>query len=527
MRIELAGSLEGLGIDTEIARWSDADLMRRFWAKDPTVWFPGPTDEIANRLGWLDLPESSVAHVAEIESLASAARELGIHHVVLCGMGGSSLAPEVLSATLPTGPGYPDLIVLDSTHPDAIHDVTARIQPRSTWFVISSKSGSTLETRSFLEYFWDMVLQSEPSPGNQFIAITDPDSDLANLGHEREFRSVFLADPDVGGRYSALTHFGLVPAGLIGADIRSLLESARSARAMCGPDTPMTLNPGLQIGATMAVAAQQGRDKCRFIGTGPGEHFGVWVEQLIAESTGKSGTGIIPVDHGPSRDAPQDELVIAVGAENDGEADITINIVDPSDIGGAMFIMEFATAVAGEILGIHPFNQPDVQRAKELANEAMNGSLKSSTGPVSIRDPAIGDALESLLATLDGSYVSIQAYLNPNRDTTTALGRLRSVVAAKTGLACTVGFGPRFLHSTGQLHKGGPPGGLFVQLVDEPIETIQVPHATFTFNELILGQAAGDRQALLDADRSLVSIDLGDARTEGVIAIANRIAIDQ
>jgi transaldolase/glucose-6-phosphate isomerase len=525
MKIELAGSLEGLGIGDQIARWTDSGLMDRLWAKDPTVWFSAPTDEIANRLGWLDLPESSVTSLGEIEDLALTARELEIDHVVLCGMGGSSLAPEVFAATLPTRPGYPDLIVLDSTHPDAIEAVVQRIDPASTWFVVSSKSGGTLETRSLMEFFWAMMSQQSTNPGDHFIAVTDPDSDLEKLGVDRGFRSVFLADPNVGGRYSALSHFGLVPAGLIGADTSGLLSSARSARAMCSPHSQLALNPGMEIGAAMACAAKYGRDKCRFVGTGPGEHFGVWVEQLIAESTGKSGTGIVPVDDGPTRSGASDELLIAVGSDGFPTADITITITDPSDMGGVMFIMEVATAVAGEILGIHPFNQPDVQRAKELANEAMNGSMTSTTDPMSVRDSGIGLALESLLDQTDASYVSIQAYLDPTPEAAAALGQLRSTITERTGLASTIGFGPRFLHSTGQLHKGGPPGGLFIQLVDEPDNTIGVPLSDFSFNDLITGQASGDRQALLDADRSVVSVNLGNEPIAGIIAIAHRIGI--
>lgn len=522
MRIVLAGSLRDLGIADQIRRWADADLMKRLWSRDPTVWAAEPADEITNRLGWLNLPESSTQHIAEIEKLAAEARTSDITHVVLCGMGGSSLAPEVFAGSLPTAEGCPDLIVLDSTHPDAVNGVADRIDLTSTWFIIASKSGGTLETRSFMEFFWESVTRVSDSPGAQFIAITDPGSELATIGRSRDFRAVFLADPDVGGRYSALTHFGLVPAALIGADIDELLRSARSARAMCGPKTPLSSNPAMEIGAALAGAVTHGRGTVRFVGAGPGAHFGVWVEQLIAESTGKSDTGIVPVDHGPDRKDATDEIVVSVGSISERDSDVTIEFDDPYDIGGAMFIMELATAIAGEILGIHPFNQPDVQRAKQLTSEAMEGAPSMVAAPLPIRSASVGAAVAHLL---DGAslYISIQAYVDPTPDATRALDRLRGVVAARTGLPVTVGFGPRFLHSTGQLHKGGPAGGVFVQLVDQPSVDIGVPAADFTFNTLIEAQAAGDRQALADAGRSLVSIDLGSDAPAAIIALSNRL----
>lgn len=522
MRIEFAGSLADLGIESEVSRWSESDLITRMWARDRSVWFDQPTEEITDRLGWLDLPQTSRADLESIAGLSETALADGVRTVVLCGMGGSSLAPEVFAASLPVPSGCPQLIVLDSTHPDAVAAVSGRIDLSSTWFIISSKSGGTLETRSFMEYFWAQTSAQSDRPGDRFIAITDPGSSLEAVAVERDFRAVFLANPDVGGRYSALTHFGLVPASLIGADPGGLLSSARAAEAMCGPDTPLHHNPGMLIGAAMATAAVSGKNKTRFVGDGPGEHFGVWVEQLIAESTGKSGTGIVPIDDGPTRSGARDELVVAIGTNAPSDADIRVEFADPYEISGAMFIMEVATAVAGEILGIHPFNQPDVQRAKELAGEAMAGSLQSTTNPLPIRHKDVRTGLDDVLDS-GGSYVSIQAYLNPSKQVDAELDSLRTAIAQRTGLATTIGYGPRFLHSTGQLHKGGPPGGRFIQLVDEPQNTLDVPGSEFTFNELIVGQASGDRQALLDADRDLLSVDLGSDAISGLVALTDLV----
>ncbi len=521
MKIVLAESLADLGSTEHITRWSEDNLMARLWAKDPTVWFDEPTAEIVDRLGWLDLPESSARHIPELSDLAQAARD-DVHHIVLCGMGGSSLAPEVFAATLPSQSGSPELIVIDSTHPDSVARVAARIDIETTWFIIASKSGGTLETRSLMEFFWARASLVTEAPGEHFIAITDPGSELAELAHARGFRAVFLADPDVGGRYSALTHFGLVPAALIGADVTRLLESAASAMAMCGPQTPPRLNPAMEIGAAMAAGVSNGKAVTRFVGSGAGLRFGVWVEQLIAESTGKSGTGIVPVDGGPNRPGATDEVLVSVGNDVIENADISIQFSDPYDIGGAMFIMELATAIAGEILGIHPFNQPDVQRAKELANEAMAGSLPPSDSAVSVEDAQAVKSLHALLAT-GGLYVAIQAYVDATPALEESLGALRTAIAESTGLPTTLGFGPRFLHSTGQLHKGGPPRGLFVQLTDQPQHVIEVPLSGFTFNELIAGQATGDRQALVDADRAVVSIDLGQTTERGVRLLAEAV----
>ena len=535
MRISLAPSGRDEAIAALEKRWAASDLMGRVWRKDPTVWSQQPQPEIDNRLGWLDLPTTASRHFPEIDRLADIAIAEGIRHVVLCGMGGSSLAPEVFSNTHPAAADHPILIVCDSTHPDALSAITASIDIAKTWFVISSKSGTTLETLSFMRYFWKAASESLSSPSDHFIAVTDPDSTLAHIASEREFRSMFLADPNVGGRYSALSAFGLVPAGLIGCDIRALVSAGAAAASLCGPETPLMLNPGFTIGATMAVAAGSGQDKVRFVGAGVGVHVGAWVEQLIAESTGKDGRGIVPIDGGPPRIAADDEIVVSLGSRTVGESaeefDVVIEFEDAADVGAVMFLLELATAVAGEIIGINPFNQPDVQRAKTLAIEAMEAGTDEAIPSLSIRSPDISVQLTELLAPPRPSYVAIQAFLAPSNDTTTALRALRNIVTSRTGAATTIGYGPRFLHSTGQLHKGGqvnmgePHGARFIQVVDTPTRDIEVPEAGFSFGRLITAQASGDLTALTDIGRRVVSIDLGEDPVAGLIGLANAARI--
>jgi transaldolase/glucose-6-phosphate isomerase len=520
VKIRRAGSVD---ITDTTRRWTDQRLMQRLWTKDHTVWSVEPQPEISDRLGWLTLPETAARHLEDIDRLATEAVAEGIRYIALCGMGGSSLAPEVFGHDLPRASGYPQLVVVDSTHPDAVAAITERIDLDRTWFVIASKSGGTLETMSFMRWFWAAVSETTTDPGSQFIAITDPDSSLDTEAKRRGFKAVFHADAEVGGRYSALSAFGLVPAGLIGVDVASLLAEGRAAAAMCGPQTPLAVNPGFVIGATMASAAAEGRDKVRFIGSGYGDRFGAWAEQLIAESTGKDGRGIVPVDGGPARSIATDEITIAVGVDP-GETDVAITLVDPADLAAAMFVLEMATAVAGAELGIHPFNQPDVQRAKTLASEAMSADQDAAANRIDIRTPTVGGIVASKIDAPEISYIAVHAYIAPTSATDEALHRLRQVMTTRTGLATTVGYGPRFLHSTGQIHKGGPPGGVFVQLVDTPSAEIAVPETDFTFNRLIEAQAVGDLAALDHVGRSTVSIDLGANPVAGIVGLGHALA---
>ena len=513
----------GVDVTRTVSEWKAGGLMPRLWAKDPTVWFDPPRPEIDNRLGWLDLPETSQAIVDQVSALAAESRAEGITDLVLCGMGGSSLAPEVFADTLPASEGAPKLTVIDSTHPAAVLAVSRATNPATTWYLVSSKSGGTLETMSLFRHFWNEASTVVDDPGSHFIAVTDPGSSLEQLASDRSFRATVLADPDVGGRYSALSAFGLVPAGIIGADVDALLASGRAAAAACGPGVPVSQNPAFVLGALLGEAANAGRTVTYFDASEPVSRLPIWAEQLIAESTGKEGKGIVPVDGGPHPEAA-DAVVVALGSEVADGADVSIVMDDPHDIAGAMFLLELATAVAGQVLGIQPFDQPDVQLAKTLAHDAMAGKLPPSTVP--ILDAGADTSAKAFAETVseESVYASVHAYLPATPELDAALGSLAEVISAGTGLFATIGYGPRFLHSTGQLHKGGPNTGVFLQIVDEPDEGLAVPETEFTFDELVVGQAQGDLAALVTRGRAVTAIRVGRDAAAGVSGFARLLA---
>lgn len=505
-------------------RWRAGDTLARMWGMDPTVWADPGTPEIADRLGWLDAPKNSRSLIGTIEELHAQAVDEGVQDIVLCGMGGSSLAPEVFAATLPFASASPKLTVIDSTHPDAVTTVASSTDPATTWYVVASKSGGTIETMSLFKFFWQRASERLADPGSHFVAITDPGTSLEALAEERGFRDAITADPNVGGRYSALTAFGLVPAGLIGADLGRLLDGAQKAADLCGPSAPLDQNPGFALGVVLAEAARNGDDKAQFLSSDPVSTLGVWIEQLVAESTGKEGLGIVPIDGGQLLDERSDSTVVSIGSSVASGSGIELAVTDEYDVGGAMFILEFAVAVAGSVLGINPFDQPDVQLAKKLAAVAMERGPDTS-GP---RPPQVTDArwLTDLLAALDGtsaSYVSIQAYIPQTAHNNATLTVLRTILTALSGAHVTVGYGPRFLHSTGQLHKGGPAGGVYLQIIDEPALSLPIPGADMTFNNLIAAQAAGDRAALIDRDRTVICVDLGTDVADGLATMLHRL----
>ncbi len=507
-----------------IARWRAEGIIARIWLKDASVWADPPEPEIADRLGWLDAHSTSRELVEPISRLHATAVSNGITDIVLCGMGGSSLAPEVFATTLPATEGSPELTVIDSTHPDAVRAVSRATDPETTWYIIASKSGATIETMSLFRFFWEQASRSLTDPGSHFIAITDPGTGLETLAADRGFRSTLLADPDVGGRYSALTAFGLVPAGLIGADVAALLDACSSGAAQCGPDVSLEENPGFVIGVFMAEQARSGRDKTQFIASSPTEAVGIWIEQLVAESTGKHGIGIIPIDGGPRVGGSPASVTVGIGEEPQVDADIRVRVEHPHGVAAMMFVLEFATAVAGEILGINPFDQPDVQMAKRLASQAMDGELDSSgVHPTDVSEPIWAETLVRTLTERTASYVSIQAYIPRTPDNTSLLDALRWTLSEVSGAYVTIGFGPRFLHSTGQLHKGGPPGGVYLQIIDDTGDALEVPGAGYTFNKLIAAQARGDRAALANRDRSVIAVDMGSARDQGLSAMLRQI----
>ena len=442
---------------------SGQDLVERVWARDASVWTDAGEDKW---LGWLDEPKRMQERVGDLHEFAAAARAR-FETFVLLGMGGSSLAPEVLKRTF----GVKALHVLDTTHPAMIRHADQFVDLQKTMFVVSSKSGTTLETRSHFDYYWEKA----GGNGEQFVAVTDPGSPLEQLAQQRGMR-VFSGEPTIGGRYSALSPFGLVPAALMGLDLELLLDNAVRLTESCRGE----LNPGLELGLQLGDGWREGRDKVCIPDTDG--RFGLWAEQLIAESTGKQGKGLVPAP-GESADGPDRQRV-------------EVRLADEYEVGAEFFRWEFAVAIAGSILEINPFDQPNVQAAKDKTNEVL----------ASGHDPQLtaqGSLDELLAAATPPSYVAIQAFIDPTRE-----GELQPLIerARETGCVVTHGLGPRYLHSTGQLHKGGPPMGLFVQVVDDTGDEIPIPGQEFGFGRLIRAQAEGDFRSLEQLGRRIVRV---------------------
>lgn len=473
-------------VDERLARMANENVVPRIWRRDHTVWRPDPA-EIADRLGWLNAPHTARALLPDLARVREEVRAEGLTHAVLLGMGGSSLAPEVFRRTYGVATGGLDLRVLDTTHPDAIAALEREIPIDRSLFVVSSKSGTTVETRSHLAYFFDRV-----ADGSRFVAITDPGSPLEAEATARGFRRVFQAPPDVGGRYSALTVFGLLPAALVGADVESLVNAAAEAADSCGGGHRPQANPGAALGAVIGEAARGGRDKLTIGAADAVSSIGAWLEQLVAESTGKDGRGVVPVDLEPPMRPSSDRLFLSIGAGALAEPWAGLPLGTQSTLGAALFVLEFATAVAGYVLDINPFDQPDVQSAKDRTAEALEGPAT---------EEPTGDIGALLGSVRPGDYVAIQAFVPPSEETWEGLQTARSRIGEQLGVATTLGYGPRYLHSTGQLHKGGPPSGVFVQVFEEPAEDRDVPGADYTFGRLIAAQAQGDLDALRERGR--------------------------
>ena len=448
-----------------------AEIVARLWARDGTLWTG--RDE-ACWLGWLDEPARGLARIDDLQAFAGEVRAAALEQVVLLGMGGSSLAPEVLRRLVDADAFH----VLDTTHPGEILALEARLDLARTLFVVASKSGTTLETRSHLDYFWDKAR----ARGDQFVAITDPGSPLEQLARSRSFRAVFAGEPEIGGRYSALSVFGMVPAVLMGADLGALLARADGmAKACREPEST-----GLELGLALGRGWHAGRDKV-VVNPNPGG-FGLWIEQLLAESTGKEGRGLVP--------APDES------ADGPDRQEVGIRIETAADLGAEFFRFEFATAVAGALIGINPFDQPNVQEAKDRTGAILASGAEPSLDRVG--------SLEELLAQASpGDYFCVQAFVEPTPAAEALVEDLRHRVAGETGLVTTGGFGPRYLHSTGQLHKGGPPTGLFLQVVDDPPH-LDIPGSPFGFRRLIRAQAAGDFDALRERGRRVARVHLED-----------------
>ncbi len=513
----------------EVEELVESSVASAIARRDPTLWGPEAVEEAGKRLAWVDLHELSRSLVDPIETLRAELADRGVDHVVLCGMGGSSLAPEVITAAAGV-----ELTVLDSSDPTAVRAALAdRLE--ATVVVVSSKSGSTLETDSQRRAYEQAFRDAGVDPAERVVIVTDPGSPLDKDSRAAGYQ-VFNADPEVGGRYSALTAFGLVPSGLAGADLTGLLDQAAAIAPALAADS--VDNPGLRLGALLGVAAQQGVDKLVLADVGssiPG--FGDWAEQLVAESTGKSGTGILPVVvegiDAPNADHSGYDTVLAViGSGHPLDANPPASgwsaVID-APLGAQMLLWEHATVVAGRVLGINPFDQPDVESAKSAARGLLeergpasdpaftDGAVEvRATGGLQLGDAdTVPDAVEALLATIDRGrgYLAVMAYLD--RVAESELSSVRATLAARTGRPTTFGWGPRFLHSTGQYHKGGPATGVYLQVTGEPAHDLDVPGRDFTFGEFMTAQAAGDAQVLADRDRPVLKLHLTD-RAQGL-----------
>jgi transaldolase / glucose-6-phosphate isomerase len=566
-------------------RWAE-----RLFDRDPSLWSSDPRVQaaIADRLGWLDAPEHFGEHIPDLEGFGQGIVAAGFRTAVVMGMGGSSLAPEVLARTFGSKEGTLTIEILDSTDPDAVIRVMEALDPLSTLWIVASKSGTTTEPLAFQAAAWARVEEaleshgSDQSPGELMIAITDPGKSVASIPHHDELRETFLNPPDIGGRYSALTYVGLVPAALMGLDLDPFLANA-SAMLARSRDPEPTRNPGVSLGLALGVLARAGRDKLTLLPDPEISSFGSWAEQLIAESTGKHGVGIVPVDleplggpaaYGSDRVfvrlsiagsaglAAADALVDKLQAA--GHPVIRIHLADTVDLAGEFVRWEVATAIAGAVLGIDPFDQPNVEEAKELtrnvlaAHVAVDKADPESPGgwgmasDVEVPEPEvvpilaegdgivlIGDAplrLTSGDGTLVGelrrhlarrrpnAYLAIQAFIAPSPERDAAIARIRTLLRDRTGRATTAGYGPRFLHSTGQLHKGGPPTGWFVQLTEDHEQDREIPGWPYTFGQLIAAQAEGDFAAIESHDLPILRVHLGRDPVAGLAALERALA---
>jgi len=531
------GSIEG-AVKSRLTQLEQAAVVRRIAEKDAGLWASngsGEKEEIKNRLGWLQVADLMEERVAELVGLRKELVAEGFSDCVVMGMGGSSLAPEVFRQTFGAPTGSLNVHVLDTTDPAAIAALQASIDLRRTVFIVASKSGTTLETLSHYRYFWLQTGQQ----GRQFLAITDPGTPLADEGNRRAFRRVFLNPADIGGRYSALSYFGLVPAALGGVDLAGLLDRAATMVQACTGPGPVDENPGVWLGAVFAEAAKAGRDKVTIIAPPALHSFGVWAEQLIAESTGKEGKGLVPVAD-EALGAPlvygNDRLFVRLALPGDdpnaarlealskaGHPIVTLKVGDPLGLGAEFFRWEYAIAVAGAILAINVFDQPNVQEAKDLTKKVLSEGNPPTTGQgirwAGQQGATLEAAIQALLGQVRaGDYVALLAFIAPDAKYDSALNAIRLAIRDKYRVATTVGYGPRYLHSTGQLHKGGPNTGVFLQIVGDDPKDIPIPGERFSFGVLKQAQALGDFQALRNHGRRVLRVQLQDV-AQGLVKI--------
>ncbi len=538
--------------------WQQENKVARLWAGDATLWTN--TDE-SQWLGWLNVAAEE-KEISRIETLANDIKTAGFSDVVVLGMGGSSLCPDMMAKTFGPFPGYPRLHILDSTDPDEIHDLEKKIDLKKTFFIVSSKSGTTLEPNIFKDYFYSRVqkIVGESEVGNRFLAITDPGTALDSMAKKEKFKAIFYGVPSIGGRYSALSNFGMVPAGLMGVDVRKFLNLVTTVQTLFSPATLAKNNPGVTLGVILGTYANQGKNKITFI-VSPAIHaLGAWLEQLLAESTGKNGKGLIPVDQEPLGDPAvySDDRVfiyIRLTSEPDLEQDRAVDALEKAgfiveriylqekmELGAELFRWEIATAVAGSIMGINPFNQPDVEESKVLAlkltseyekTKQLNAPLPffSEEGLSLYADEHYAELLTQQLRDVasiksyltahlnqikKGDYVDLSAFIDMSEENTKLLQESRVLIRNHKKVATCLGFGPRFLHSTGQAYKGGPNTGVFLQLTADYSDDIPVPGHQYTFGLVIAAQAQADFAVLVKRSRRVLRIHLGKKVREGL-----------
>jgi glucose-6-phosphate isomerase len=542
---------------------ADAKVIGRIWAKDASLWKSEESHQkiIANSLGWLSLPKMMLDVSHELVKFAENVRGADERQAMVCGMGGSSLCPEVLRRTFGSQEGFPELLVLDSTDPDVIDNFAKQIDITRCLFIIASKSGTTTEPVAFHRYWFSEVeknSQNLATPGSSFVAITDPGTLMAETAVGEEFRRIFLNPSDIGGRYSALSYFGMVPAALLGLDIKELLVRAHRMSLMCGPGVNVNENPAALLGAVMSESARAGRDKLTILTDQKLSALGLWIEQLVAESTGKEGKGIVPVigePLGPPSAYGDDRLFVSIMSsevdegtasklevlEAAGHPVVYRNLGELNELGAEFFLWEMATAFAGWRMGINPFDQPNVQESKDMTKAllerfAKEGKLdepspSATDGTLSVYSndrnaPAsVTEVLEHHLAKVKPrDYIALLAYVEETPEIDLALQALRVSLRKATGCATTTGYGPRFLHSTGQLHKGGPDSGVFIQLTAPDKIDFEVPGSPYTFSILKQAQAQGDLEALLAHGRRAIRVDLGANVLQGLTALKELLA---